>query len=217
MWQDSTEAHARTRVRAGEGVRPDFGGRRHNSTHVSQSMRLIVTVGMPGSGKDELVHVAQSIGMGTLKMGDLVRDETTKRGLSASYANIAKVASEERSRSGPGAWAQRALPKITETKTLVDGCRSDQEVTVFRHNFGDLFVLGIYSSPETRYERLTRRDAKSTGSSLQDFFDRDRAELKYGIGNAFILADGMLSNEGSLEDFRKRARETLLDILDRMD
>ncbi len=178
-------------------------------------MILIVTVGMPGSGKDELVEVAHSLGLATLKMGDLVRDETRRRGLPLTNANIARVASEEREKHGPGVWAQRALPKLIETRTLVDGCRSDSEVTVFRHHFGDLFVLGIYSSPEHRYDRMARRGRGDDGADMQEFYDRDRRELKWGIGNAFALADGMLVNEGTLEAFRANARETLVKILGR--
>ena len=180
-------------------------------------MKLIVTVGMPGSGKDELIGVARSMGLATLKMGDLVRDETRRRGLALTNANVARVASEERDKNGPGIWAQRALPKLTETRMLVDGCRSDAEVTVFRHHFGDLFVLGIFASPETRHDRMSSRGRPDDGADLQEFYDRDRRELKWGIGNAFALADGMIVNEGSLDDFRRTARATLERILERSD
>ncbi|MCI4358564.1 MAG: flagellar hook-basal body complex protein FliE [Thermoplasmata archaeon] len=178
-------------------------------------MKLIVSVGMPGSGKDELLEIAGRLGLATLKMGDLVRDETRRRGFPINNANIARVANEEREKHGPGVWAQRAVPKLIETKMLVDGCRSDAEVTVFRHHFGDLFVLGIYSAPETRYERLIRRARGDDGQNLQEFYDRDRRELKWGIGNAFTLADGMLTNEGTLEEFRTAGRTMLERILSR--
>jgi dephospho-CoA kinase len=176
-------------------------------------MKLIVTVGMPGSGKDELVEVARSMGLATLKMGDLVRDETRRRGLPINNANIARIANEEREKHGPGVWAQRAVPRLTETKMLVDGCRSDSEVGIFRHNFGDLFVLGIFAPPEQRYDRLMQRGRHDDGASLQEFYDRDRRELKWGIGNAFALADGILTNEGSLDSFRRAARDKLESIL----
>jgi dephospho-CoA kinase len=178
-------------------------------------MRLIVTVGMPGSGKDELVEVARQMGLATLKMGDLVRDETRRRNLPLSIQNVARVASEEREKHGGAVWAQRAVQKLTETKMLVDGCRSDAEVTVFRHHFGDLFVLGIFSSPETRYERLIRRGRGDDGLNLQEFYDRDRRELKWGIGNAFALADGMIVNEGTVDEFRQAAKRSLQEILHR--
>ena len=180
-------------------------------------MKLIVTVGMPGSGKDELVGVARSKGLATLKMGDLVRDETRRRGLPVTNANVARIASDERDKHGAGVWAQRAIPKLTETRMLVDGCRSDAEVTVFRHNFGDLFVLGIFASPETRHSRMASRSRSDDATDLQEFYDRDRRELKWGIGSAFALADGMLVNEGSLEEFRRVGRTMLDKILARED
>ena len=178
-------------------------------------MKLIVTVGMPGSGKDELVAVAHSMGLATLKMGDLVRAEASRRGIAPNGSALSRLAAEERDRHGAAIWAQRALPKLTETKMLVDGCRSGAEITCFRHQFGDLFVLGIFSSPETRYERMSKRGRSDDGASLQEFFDRDQRELKFGIGGAFILADGMLVNEGDLSSFRAVARETLTKILAR--
>jgi dephospho-CoA kinase len=180
-------------------------------------MKLIVTVGMPGSGKDELVAVARGMGLATLKMGDLVRDETRRRNLPLTSPNVGRIASEEREKHGPGIWAQRALPKLTETRMLVDGARSDHELSVFRHNFGDLFVLGIFASPETRHERLRSRGRHDDGAGLQEFYDRDRRELKWGIGNAFALADGMLVNEGTLDDFRRDARAMLERVLARED
>lgn len=180
-------------------------------------MKLIVTVGMPGSGKDELVEVARSIGLATLKMGDLVRDETRRRGLQLTSQNVARIANEEREKHGPGVWAQRAVPKLTETRMLVDGARSEAEVAVFRHNFGDLFVLGIYSSPEARHDRMIRRSRGDDGASLAEMYDRDRRELKWGIGNAFALADGLLLNEGGLEEFRRAGRSKLEEILERDD
>jgi dephospho-CoA kinase len=178
-------------------------------------MKLIVTVGMPGSGKDELVGVARSIGLATLKMGDLVRAEASRRGISPNGSSLSRLAAEERDKHGAAIWAQRALPKLTETKMLVDGVRSDAEVTCFRHQFGDLFVLGIFSSPETRYERLRLRARADDGANLQEFFDRDQRELKFGIGSAFILADEILINEGDLATFRSRARDALTRILRR--
>ena len=172
-------------------------------------MKLIVTVGMPGSGKDELVGVARSIGLATLKMGDLVRTEASRRGIAPNGSALSRLAAEEREKHGAAIWAQRALPKLIETRMLVDGCRSDTEINCFRHQFGDLYVLGIYASPETRYERMRRRGRSDDGASLQEFFDRDQRELKFGIGSAFILADGMLVNEGDLGAFRSSAREAL--------
>ena len=62
-----------------------------------------------------------------------------------------------------------------------------------------------------------QRGRGDDGANLQEFFDRDRRELKWGIGSAFALADGMLINEGSLDEFRRAARTRLEAILDAED
>ncbi len=176
-------------------------------------MKLVVTVGLPGSGKDEIVGVAKMLGFHVLKMGDLVRDEVRRRNLPINDKNNARVANEERDRQGPSVWAKKIVPRITETKTLVDGCRSDAEVTVFRHNFGDLAVVGVFASPGTRFDRLTRRGRGDDHLSMEEFYERDRRELKWGIGNAFALADYMIVNEGPLQDLQQQAREILTRVL----
>ena len=60
---------------------------------------------------------------------------------------------------------------------------------------------------------MSTRGRPDDGVGLQEFYDRDRRELKWGIGNAFALADGMLLNEGTLDQFRREARTTLERIL----
>lgn len=176
-------------------------------------MKLVVTVGLPGSGKDEIVGIGKMLGFHVLKMGDLVRDEVRRRNLPINDKNNARVANEERDRQGPSVWAKKLVPKITETKTLVDGCRSDAEITVFRHNFGDLTVLGVYASPGTRFERLARRGRGDDSLSMEEFYERDRRELKWGIGNAFALADYMIVNEGPVAELQAKARDILTRVL----
>jgi dephospho-CoA kinase len=176
-------------------------------------VRLVVTVGLPGSGKDELVAVAKMLGMQVLKMGDLVRDEVRRRGLPITDKNNGRVAAEERERQGPSVWAKKIVPMISETKVLVDGCRSDAELAVFRHHFGDLTVVAVHASPGTRYERLSKRGRGDDHLSMEEFYERDRRELKLGIGNALALADFMIVNEGTLQELQSRAREILNRIL----
>ncbi|MGI0151444.1 MAG: dephospho-CoA kinase, partial [Thermoplasmata archaeon] len=60
-----------------------------------------------------------------------------------------------------------------------------------------------------------QRGRGDDGGSFQEMYDRDRRELKWGIGNAFTLADGMLLNEGPLEAFRQAARAKIDEILHR--
>ncbi len=177
-------------------------------------MKVIVTVGMPGSGKDEIVNVAKKLGLHVIKMGDMVRDETRRRGLQLNDQNIGRIANEEREKQGAAIWAKKTIPRVTETETLIDGARSEAEIALFRHNFGDMSVIGVFSSPESRFERLSHRGRGDDSMSMEAFYERDRRELKFGIGNAFALADHMLVNDSTLESFRAQAEKVLTEILE---
>jgi dephospho-CoA kinase len=177
-------------------------------------MKIVVTVGMPGSGKDEIVNVAKRLGFHAIKMGDVVRDETRRRGFALNDQNIGRVANEEREKHGTAIWAKKVVPLVTETKTLIDGCRGDDELALFRHNFGDLVTIAVHASPETRFERLRRRGRSDDNTTMEAFYERDRRELKFGIGNALALADHMLVNEGSLQDFRAAIEKCLEEVLE---
>ncbi|MCL4324343.1 MAG: flagellar hook-basal body complex protein FliE [Candidatus Thermoplasmatota archaeon] len=177
-------------------------------------MKLAVTVGMPGSGKDELVNVAKSLGFHVIKMGDLVRSEAQRRKLQLNDQNLGRIANEEREKHGASIWAKRVIPLVTETKTLIDGCRSNDELDLLRHHFGDLVLIGIHSSPETRFERLSRRARGDDSMSFEAFYERDRRELKFGIGNALAMADHMIVNEGAVQDLRRQADEVLREVLE---
>jgi dephospho-CoA kinase len=165
---------------------------------------IVVLVGMPGSGKEEFIKIAQKKGFTIVRMGDTVRDEARKRGLEATDKNIGTLAHSEREKHGYGVWAMRTLARINksdEKNVVIDGCRGDAEVAIFKQNFGDLDLVAIFAPPEIRAKRLGMRGRSDGPVTAEDVFERDQRELKWGIGNAFIMADYMIVNEGTLEEY----------------
>jgi len=178
-------------------------------------MHVIGTVGLPGSGKGEAATVAREAGIPVVTMGDVVRQETTDRGLDPATDHGA-VAQALRDEDGPTAIAQRSLPMIedrleTHDAVLVDGIRSDDEVDVFEDAFGDDFTLVSIEAPaEIRRERLDDRGrdagAADGGESLEE---RDERELGWGMGEAMADADVVIENTDTLEAFHEHVREII--------
>ena len=52
---------------------------------------VIGLAGMPGSGKSVVVDTARELGYDIVVMGDVVRQETLKRGLELTPQNVGKV------------------------------------------------------------------------------------------------------------------------------
>lgn len=137
-------------------------------------------------------------------MGDVVREEARKRGLSFGDATVGGMADEERRTHGPGIWAERTLPLVTSQNCVIDGLRSKAELEVFREQFGSaLLLVAIVSSPEARFQRLVSRRRDDDILSREEFERRNRREMAWGLGNLIESADVRIENEGSLDDFRK--------------
>ena len=176
-------------------------------------MRIILVAGMPGSGKEELLNVARGMGLPFLRMGDLVREAHAARGAEADGMTVGQFASSERETHGKDIWARRAIERMSGEVFLVDGCRSGDEVESYRMHGEDVVVLGIYASPDDRYLRLVERAREDAPQSMEEFHARDAREIGWGLAEVLALADRMVLNDSSLEEFRIRAAEALGDLL----
>jgi len=171
-------------------------------------MKIIVVAGMPGTGKEELLSVAESMNIPYVRMGDTVREfysispENTKM-------SIGEFASSERKKFGNYIWAERTIEKMNGRMFLIDGCRSIEEVRSFKELGGDVVIIGIHSPPNKRYERLVKRGRDDAPRNLDDFNQRDSRENSWGLAEVLALSDIMLVNDSSLEDFRSLSEKTL--------
>lgn len=177
-------------------------------------MNVIGLVGLPGSGKSEAAAVAEELGIPVITMGDVIRNACIDRGLDPASEH-GRVAKELRDEGGPGAIAEKSIPIITdalqENKTVVvDGIRSDAEVTRFKEEFGDDFLLVCIEAPfAVREQRISERGRDDTSERGELLMDRDERELGFGMGEAMDNADIYIENTDSLGEFRQRIREFL--------
>ncbi len=167
-------------------------------------MGVFILTGMPGAGKEELVVVAIGLGYQVRRMGDVVRAEAEKHGIPPQ--DVGRFAHDERQRHGYDIWAKRIVPLVGEGDTIIDGCRGMSEVNIFRDAFGkEARIIAVHSAPGTRYPRLVNRGRSDVPRDLREFEERDQRELGWGLGETIALADVVLINEGSLDDFRRKA------------
>lgn len=179
-------------------------------------MRVIGTVGLPGSGKGEAAAVAEEQGVPVVVMGDVIREECRRRGLDPAEHH-GEIAGTLREEEGADAVAARTVPRIREAATegdadavLVDGLRSMVEAERFREAFGDDFTLVAIRAPfDLRAERLSERGRDESDSDLEALRERDERELDLGLGETLDAADVEIDNTDSLAAFRERVREVL--------
>jgi dephospho-CoA kinase len=192
-------------------------------------MRVIGTVGLPGSGKGEAATVAEEAGIPVVVMGDVIREACRNRGLDPAEHH-GRIAGELREEEGPDAIAARTVPRIRDAiadadsgagaddttdatgpdTVLVDGLRSPVELERFREAFGDDFTLVAIRAPfDVRAERLADRGRDAADADVEALRERDERELELGLGEVIEAADVEIDNTGSLSAFRDRVRDLL--------
>jgi len=170
-------------------------------------MKTIALIGMPGSGKDVAIHLLKElIDFDYIRMGDIVIEETKNRGLEISDKNVGATANALRREMGMDAIAKLCLEKVLASKketSIINGTRGLEEIKYFKNHIEDLIVLGIHSSPKTRYKRLIKRKREDDIQTEDEFKKRDERELKWGIAEAFVLSDEIIQNQGTLDELKK--------------
>lgn len=178
-------------------------------------MRVLATVGLPGSGKGEAANVAAELNVPVVTMGDVIRAECRDRGLdpATDHGTVAKALREE---NGPAAIAERSLPLIEDElddsdAVLVDGVRSDVEVDAFEDAFGGDFSLVSIEAPfEVREARLAERGRdKGADEGGESLAERDERERGFGMDEAMARADVTIDNTDTLDAFRAKVRTLL--------
>ncbi|HOM96518.1 MAG: flagellar hook-basal body complex protein FliE [Candidatus Methanofastidiosa archaeon] len=164
---------------------------------------MIGIVGMPGSGKSEFVNIALTLGYRFISMGDIVREETVRKGYPLEESG--KVAQKLRDENGLDIIAILTLDKIRkihDNKFLIEGIRGIKEIERFRMEM-DFFLIGIHCSPKIRFERLKNRKRDDDYQTYEEFYTRDLRELSWGLGEALALSDVIINNNSTLEDFKE--------------
>jgi dephospho-CoA kinase len=176
---------------------------------------VIGLAGMPGAGKSLAVLVAKDNGYGVVAMGNVVREEAKRRGLSPNPENLGKIMLELRQKEGNAVIAKKSIPKINDNekpKIIVDGIRSPVEIQEFRKHFSKFALIAIHSSAETRFRRLYHRKRSDDPEDWQIFDERDKRELGVGLGEAITMAEYKIVNEGQKAIVKEKIKQILREV-----
>lgn len=176
-------------------------------------MIAVAIVGMPGAGKSEVSAVFEKSGFLRIRFGDLTDEEVAKRGLELNEKNEKLVREQLRKKHGMSAYAKLNIPKIDAAmqkgNVVLDGLYSWEEYVVLKEKYRDnLKMVAVCASPKTRHKRLAER--KERPLALKDAESRDRAEIEnINKGGPIAMADYTVTNEGSLEELKKKTQEVV--------
>lgn len=145
-------------------------------------------------------------------MGDIVREEATRRKLSHTPKTLGEIMLNLRRKFGPAVIANRCKEKIIKLKVtyiVIDGARSEAEIECFRQIFEYVIVVTVHSSPKVRFQRLVERRRPDDAFTWETFRERDSRELDVGLGRVIAQADVVLVNEGEPKDLKNQVVQLL--------
>jgi len=179
---------------------------------------ILAVIGMPGSGKSEVVAYLKEKGLSVVRFGQITDDGLTKGGLEINPENEKNFREQLRSELGMAAYAIKAKPQIDERLTgkkivAIDGLYSWEEYVYLKEEYPGLILVHVYAEPQKRYERLAIRAVRPL--TLEEARQRDVAEIeKLNKGGPIAIADYLIENNEDSKDDLKQKIEKLLTRLE---
>ncbi|MDT7901416.1 MULTISPECIES: AAA family ATPase [Acidianus] len=174
-------------------------------------MNVILITGMPGSGKTLFANLLREKGFYVISMGDVLRKRYEKEAKIGE--RMMDFAKRIREIYGEGVVARLSMEEITPTMSRIafEGVRSLAEVEEFKR-LGNPIIIAIHSPPSLRYQRMISRMRPDDSKNIEDLRRRDLDEIRLGIGGVIALADYIIINDSTIDEFKKRAEEVILRI-----
>jgi dephospho-CoA kinase len=167
---------------------------------------------MPGAGKSTIVSKLEESGFEKFTLGDGIRAEAKRRNIEPTGKNLGKLMLEVRKKNGPGAVAELIKDSIqnsTQNVVIIDGVRSIAEIDVLK-KIGDVKLLAIQASPETRFNFLSSRGRSDDPKTKENFDERDNREIGVGIDKSIQVADKTITNYNlTIDELVNSAKEII--------
>jgi len=178
-------------------------------------MKVIGFTGLPGSGKSTAIDAIRNLGK-IITMGDVIRNEAKKRGIEPTGENLGKIAKELREKGGDGIVAEKCVELIKQLKDdiiFIDGIRSQFEIDVFRNHW-KFPIIATVIDEKTRFERLFERGRSDDPKELEEFRERDKREIGFGLKEVVNKADYKIENSSTIEFLQEETIKLVKKLLE---
>ncbi len=178
---------------------------------MTQGMKLIAIVGMPGAGKSVAADFFRSKGIVVLRFGDETDRALAELGKELTEQNERTWREAIRRELGMAAMAIKIEPRIAATARdhnliVLDGLYSWEEYIYLKKKFKELTLLCIFAQPIVRYERLSKRAVRPLTTSQAR--SRDIAEIEQlNKGGPIAIADYLIENNSDQASFISRLEQ----------
>ncbi len=183
-------------------------------------MKIIGLTGTMGSGKDTVKDfLLKKLSAATVTLSDVIRTEMEKKKNTIDRTTLQNMGNEMRQKYGAHILAMLAVEYLSRSKkfVVIDGIRNPAEADYLRKKFGGDFKLIAVDAPQQiRFERIQKRPQRNDPKTWEEFVAADNresgdSEPEYGLQlkKCIERADFVISNDGTVEDLRKKVNEII--------
>lgn len=142
--------------------------------------KVIILVGLPGSGKTSAGHWFKQNGIPVVRMGTLTEKYLTKFALIQNETNEKRVRLRLRQKFGLDIYAKAVLPKVKillkkHKLVVIDGMRSLAEMEFLQPKFENILLIYLEAEKKVRNQRLLNRPGRPL--TLAEISSREKYEI----------------------------------------
>lgn len=167
--------------------------------------------GLPGSGKSTAAKLFSRGGFKVYEISGIIKAEMRRRRIAINPMGIEAFVNKEKKEHGEDVFAlmMGRMLENAKGKILVVGFRSIAEFEAVERLAGArLPLIALYTPERTRFKRVSGRKVFPI-KNMAEFMMRERSNLDMGIGALIRRADYVVSNAGSLKDFKESIGELI--------
>lgn len=187
-------------------------------------MKVIGLTGTFASGKEIAREVIEkNFNSYSVVLSSLLKEDALKKqGINITREVKQNLGNELRKQYGNDILVKIAVSFMQKNKDflIIDGVRSPGESDFLRQKFGDSYKLIAIDAPQQiRFERFSKRRRDGDPQTFEEFVklderDQGKDEPEYGqqVGKCIEMADFVIQNDGSLEEFQQKVLEVVKQI-----
>lgn len=179
---------------------------------------IIGLSGTLASGKDTVAeYLEKNEGFQHVSLSAILREIVAERGLEANLENLTKVGNSILAEFGPAYLVKRAEKQVDFSKDLViSSVRQPNEIEYLKTK-KDFHMIFVDAKPEVRFERLRKRGRQGDSRTLEEFIETEKKQEDGKSGGMDLnrcrdMADYILDNNGTMDEFVRKIEEALVEI-----
>ena len=177
---------------------------------------MAIVIGITGrncAGKDTVAQALLARGFESYSLSDVLREELRRRGQEVTRPALIALGNELRAAEGPGTLAQRVQSMMTTDRVALVSVRNPVEVETLRA-LPHFVLVGVDAPVAIRFARESSRGRESAPATLEAFMELEERENTANpnaqqLDATMGLADHVLVNDGTLEDFEAKVSDLL--------